>query len=206
MFRRLRQFVESIMFAGMTPGAPAPQSQRLRWLGPLRRPVERLVSGGATPLDPLYLTNRTIGQRIRAALAIAVPCMIVLSLTGLAVGNYFVKKNPPAKPELSPAELAAKMLPNLDDVRIDTNRDVDIMEVHIDRTSGTALTGTVKNNTAHQIETADIVFDLTDSAGSQLGGVKQRLENLAPQTRTNFRLPIEQNTARFALVREVKTR
>jgi hypothetical protein len=134
---------------------------------------------------------------------------VAAGLIALGLNSYFVKKIPEPKYDLSVAEraaAAAKMLPDIDHIKVDTNRDVDVMEVHIDSTGGTALMGTVKNNTAHEIRTADIVFDLTDSAGSQLGGVSQRLENLAPQTRVNFRLPIEQNNAKFALVREVKTR
>jgi hypothetical protein len=98
------------------------------------------------------------------------------------------------------------MLPNMDQVKLDTNRDVDIMEVHVDSTKGTAVMGTVMNNTTHAIHSAEIVFDLTDSTGTQLGGVSQRLENLAPKIRQDFRLPIVQSTASFVLVREVKTR
>jgi hypothetical protein len=208
MARRFREVIESIVFAGMKPGAPAPQSQRMRWLGPLRRPVERLLSGGPAPSDPLYLTNRTIGQRVRFAVVIGTPCVIVASLMILALSRYFVKKTP--EPNLDPslatvAALAAKTLPDMDHVKIDTNRDVDVMELHIDRTKGIVLTGTVMNKTAHEIHAADIVFDLTDSTGSQLGGVSQRFEDLAPQIRQDFRLTIEQSTARFALVREVRT-
>jgi hypothetical protein len=94
----------------------------------------------------------------------------------------------------------------MDHIKLDTNRDVDVMEVHVDHSKGTVLTGTVMNNTTHQIESAEIVFDLTDSTGSQLGGVSQRLENLSPKIRQNFRLPIEQSTAISVVVREVKTR
>jgi hypothetical protein len=209
MFRRLRGVIESIVFAGMKPGGPAVQTQRLRWLGPFRQPVERLLSGGSAPLDPLYLTNRTFVQKARVPLLVGVPCFVAAGLIALGLNSYFVKKAPTPKYDLSLAEraaAAAKMLPDIDHIKVDTNRDVDVMEVHIDSTGGTALLGTVKNNTAHEIRAADIVFDLTDSKGSQLGGVSQRLENLAPQTRVNFRLPIEQNNAKFALVREVRTR
>lgn len=208
MFRRLRQIFESIAYAGMKPASAAAPARRLGWLGPLRGPAERLLSGGSTPLDPLYLTNRTFAQRARAWLVIGIPCLIVVGLVALATSSYFVKKTAMPNLDLSPAELAAaaaKMLPDIDHIKVNTNRDVDVMEVRIDRGAGTSLMGTVKNNTAHEIRTADIVFDLTDSSGSQLGGVRQRLENLAPLTRVNFRLPIEQNNASYALVREVKT-
>jgi hypothetical protein len=206
MASRLREFVESIVFAGMKPGAQAAQSPRLRWLGPLRKPIERLLSGGPAPTDPLYLTNRTIWQRARVVVVIGTPCLIVAVLMVLALTNYFVKKTVIPKLDLSPAEIAAKMLPNMDNIVLDTNRDVAVIEVHVDHTKGTALAGTVMNNTGHQIHTAEIVFDLTDETGTQLGGVSQRLENLPPRIHQEFRLPIEQSTARYALVREVKTR
>lgn len=190
----------------MKPGSPVAQPHATRWLGPLRRSIERFLSGGPAPSDPLYLSRRTIGQRIRFALAIGIPGVIVAGLMGLALTNHFAKKTVMPRLDLSPAEIAAKMLPNMDYVKIDTNRDVDIMEVHVDRTQGTAVMGTVMNKTAHEIHSAEIVFDLTDATGSQLGGVSQKIEDLPPQVRQGFRLPIEQSTASFVLVREVKTR
>jgi hypothetical protein len=108
--------------------------------------------------------------------------------------------------DMTPGELAAKMLPNMDHVKLDTNRDVDVLEVHIDRSKGMALTGTVVNNTSRQIPNAEIIFDLTDASGSQLGGVSQRMENLVPQVRQSFRLPIQTSGANYVLVREVRTR
>jgi hypothetical protein len=131
--------------------------------------------------------------------------LIVAGLIALALSNYFVKKTVMPRLDLSPAEIAAKMLPNLDHVNLDTNRDVDVLEVHVDHTKGTVLAGTVMNNTGHQIHTAEIVFDLTDETGTQLGGVSQRLENLPPRIHQDFRLPIEQSNASYALVREVRT-
>ena len=123
----------------------------------------------------------------------------------LVLNNQVAKKTPVARPEPTPAEIAAKMLPNMAEVKVETNRDLDIVEVHVDRSQGVAVVGTVLNNTTHAISTAEIVFDLTDSVGSQLGGVSQKLENLRPQIRQSFRMPIEQQEARFALVREVRT-
>jgi hypothetical protein len=206
MGKRIRGFFESIVFAGMKPGGSAVQTQRMRWLGPLRTPVERLLSGGPAPSDPLYLTNRTIGQKLKPVIVLGVPCLIVGSLMVLVLTNQVAKKTPLAKPDPTPAETAAKMLPNMAEIKVETNRDLEIIEVHVDRSQGIALVGTVMNNTTHAIPTAEIVFDLTDSNGSQLGGVSQKIENLAPQIRQSFRLPLELPEARFALVREVRTR
>jgi len=204
MAKNLRQVVESIVFAGMkpssSPAAPAP-----RKAGRLRAWFDRLLAGGAAPSDPLYLSRRTPGQRIRRAAVIAVPCLIAAVPIALALTNYFQKKTVIPKLDLSPAEVAAKMLPNMDNVKLDTNRDVDILEIHIDRSKGVALMGRIRNNTNHPIPTGEIIFDLTDSTGSQLGGVIQRIENLPPQVQQTFRLPIEQETASFVLVREVHT-
>ena len=60
--------------------------------------------------------------------------------------------------------------------------------------------------TGHPLETAEIVFDLSDAFGSHLGGVTQRLENLEPQKRQQFRMAIDQKDARFAIVSEVRTK
>ena len=206
MARGIRELIESIIFAGMRPGAPVAHPHPMRWLRPLRRPIERFLSGGAAPSDPLYLSRRTAGQRIRFALLIGTPGVIVAGLMALALSNHFVKKTVMPRLDLPPAEVTAKMLPNMDRVKFDTNRDMDVMEVRVDRTKGTLVMGTVMNNTAHQLHSAEIVFDLTDRAGSQLGGVSQKIENLPPQIRKALRLPIEQRTASFVLVREVKTR
>ncbi len=205
MARSVRDIIESIVFAGMKPGTPASQPQRKGRFGALRARIDRWLAGGAAPSDPLYLSRRTVGQRLRRVAVVAAPCLVVAGLISLGLTRYFVKKTPMPKLDMSPAEIAAKMLPNMDSVKLNTNRDVDVVEVHVDHSKGTALMGTVMNNTTHPIEMTEIVFDLTDSTGSQLGGVSQRMENLAPQVRQNFRLPIEQTSANFVLVREVRT-
>jgi hypothetical protein len=189
----------------MKSGAPSAQVQRKGWLGPLRARLDRFLAGGPAPTDPLYLSRRTIGQRARTAAALGIPCLFVAGGITWALTNHFTKKVPVPKMDMSPGELAAKMLPNMGNVKLDTNRDVDVMEVHIDHSKGIAVMGTVMNNTTRQIASAEIIFDLTDATGSQLGGVSQRIENLPPQIRHIFRLPIEQSNARFVLVREVRT-
>ncbi|HLK65320.1 MAG TPA: FxLYD domain-containing protein [Bryobacteraceae bacterium] len=206
MARSLREVLESIVFAGMKPGTPA-QTQR-KPVGGLRARLERFLAGGPAPSDPLYLSRRTPAQRILRASVIGVPCLLVAGAIGFALTNHFAKKASD-KLDLTPAEVAAKaakMLPKMDQIKLDTNRDVDIMEVHIDRSKGIALMATVMNNTTHPIPTAEIVFDLTDASGSQLGGVSQKLENLPPRERQTFRLPIEQENASLVIVREVRTR
>ena len=172
--------IESVVFAGMKPGAPSP--------------------------DPLYLTNRTIWQRVKLGLLFGLPCIFLFYVMALALDGYFVKPTPIPKMDPAPAELAAKTLPNLDHVKVESNRDIDILEVHIDRADGTVLAGTVVNMTGRPLETAEIVFDLSDGFGAHLGGVTERLENLEPQKPHRFRMAIDHKDARFAMVSEVRTK
>ena len=105
-----RRVIESIVFAGMKPGAPATPAQSRGWLGPWRARFDRLLAGGAAPSDPLYLTRRTLGQRMKFAAVTGIPCLIVAGLMTLALTNYFVKKTATPKFDMSPGERAAKML------------------------------------------------------------------------------------------------
>ena len=179
MARGIRKAIDSIVFAGMKPGTPAPSA--------------------------LYLSSRTLWQKIRIAILFGVPGLVVACVMVLALSNHFAKKPSLPPPPPTPGETVAKLLPNLDNVRIDIDRDVEVTELRIDRSGATALMGTVQNNTTHQIHSAEIVFDLTDGSGSQLGGVSQKLDDVAPKARVNFRLPIEQKNARLVLIREIHT-
>src|SRR5450756_419146 len=75
--KRIREFLESIVFAGMKPGGKTAPNRQLKWLGPLGGPVERLFSGGPAPSDPLYLTNRTQAQKLKFWSLIAIPCVVL---------------------------------------------------------------------------------------------------------------------------------
>jgi hypothetical protein len=88
---------------------------------------------------------------------------------------------------------------------IEVNKDVQVLEAHVELEGGSKLTGTARNNTDHLIHTAEIVFNLTDQSGSQVGAVSAQVENLAPNATVRFQVPIEQTNAAFALVREVRT-
>src|SRR5450759_5993708 len=109
--KRIREFLESIVFAGMKPGGQTAPKRQLTWLGPLRGPVERLLSGGPAPSDPLYLTNRTQAQKLKFWSLIAIPCVV------LALGVIVLSRslNPPAPKPVNPltaAEIPANLLPN----------------------------------------------------------------------------------------------
>jgi len=201
--KRLREFFESIVFAGMKPGARPGQTQEMKWLGPLRGPVERLLSGSA-PSDPLYLTNRSVGGRIKSWSLVVIPCLFIVGLVALTLSKDY--SGPPApQKEPSAEEAAKKILPDIArDIKIDSNKDVEVVQVHVDR-SAMKVAGTVRNNTAHAIAVTDVVFNLADTSGSQIGAVSGHIENLPPKTTKDFEFPIKQRDATFVLVRELST-
>jgi hypothetical protein len=206
MLKRLRRLIDSVVFAGLKPDAPREQAKRLRWLGPLRGLLERVLLRPA-PSDPLYLSNRTFDQKVKLALAIAVPCLIVVGVTALGLSHFFHASEHGPAAEPSGAELAAKLLPNVDKIAsIEVNKDVQVLEAHVEHEGGAKVIGTAKNNTDRLIHTAEIILNLTDQTGSVLGAVSASVDNLAPNATVNFQVPIAQTDAAFALVREVRTR
>ena len=176
----------------------------MKWLGPLSGPIERLLSGGPAPSDPLYLTNRTTGQKIKIAVAVGIPCMVLAWVVYGMLTNSFDFGEPPPAHEASASEVAAKLLPHLDpNMRIEIDKDVEVTEVRVEHGAQMSLVGSMKNTTNHEIHLAEAVFDLTDSGGSQLGGVSAKIENFKAGSTASFRVPIQQTEASFALVREI---
>jgi hypothetical protein len=202
--KRLRAFFESIVFADLKPGARPGQTQGMKWLGPLKGPIDRFLSGGG-PKDPLYLTNRSTSQKVKAWVVVAVPCLLLMGVVALALSrSYFDPPDAPLQKEMTPEELSRKILPNLGkDIRIETNRDVEVVEVHVEHTTPLKLTGSLRNNSARNIAAVDVVFNLTDISGSQVGAVNGHVENLAPKAVKAFQFPIQQPNAAVVLVREV---
>jgi len=128
MKKRIQQFLESVLFAGLKPGRQSAPKQEP---GPVRSYVDRFLSGGQ-PTDPLYLTNRTPGQKLKSWSLIAIPCLM------LAVGISVVLSNlidpPPATPLKPPtsAEITAKLLPNLNqDFKLKPPSDVQVIEIRV---------------------------------------------------------------------------
>jgi hypothetical protein len=116
---------------------------------------------------------------------------------------------PEAKPvkELTAKEIASKLLPNMDkDFKLATNLDVQVIEVAVQRSGPPRLAGVVHNNTSHEISHVELVLDLTDSAGSQVGGVSGTIEKVPAKANKEFQFPIKQKDAAFALVREIVSR
>jgi len=197
---RLRQLFESVVYAGMKPQAPggAPANPVSGW----RQQFDRWLNGPA-PTDPLYLSNRTTWQRVRVAVVVVAPVLLLLAVLALALGGAFKGTDAPKPKELTVAEKAARILPDLNKpIRLPANRDLEVEDVHIERGSPTRLAGLIKNNTGRMIAAAELSFDLTDNRGSRLGAVSTRVEKLPPHSTTSFRFPIAQDTAELVLVRE----
>lgn len=198
--KRIREFFESIAFAGMKPGGKTAANRQLKWLGPLGGPVERLLSGGPAPSDPLYLTNRTLTQKLKSWSLVAIPCLI------LAAGGWYALRtlNPPEAqpaPEPTAAAIAASTLPNLaKDIQLAPSTDVQVIEIKVE---GSRLVGKVRNTTAREIAVTELVIDLINPAQSQIGAVNGIVEKIPAMGTKEFQIPIKQRNAAFALVREV---
>jgi hypothetical protein len=198
---RLRRFIQSIVYAGLKDHEPASRASDEagpnRWL----RPFEQFLNGPGSA-DPLYLTNRTVGQRIRLGLLIGIPPLLVL---GMAVGVivHFNRSVTPAPPkQMSNAEIAAKLLPNLADVSMYSNKDIDVMDVKVQQSR--LVTGTLKNNSSHSIDGVEVIFDLANAMGSRRGAVSCKIAHLDAKGLANFEAAIAQKDAVYAIVREIR--
>ena len=187
----------------MKPGKPKAQSKRLRLLGPLRGPVERLISGGGRQ-DPLYLSNRTFGQRFLGWVRVGVPLFVVVVVVVFGFRRYRRVDKPPEV--LSPAEVAAKMLPELNKpIHLDSNTDIEVVEVYVDHIAGDRLVGKFRNTTSHEIQAGEVDFTLTGFNGTQVGSVNVKVSKLAAGATVPFAQPITEKAATVALVRDVRT-
>src|ERR1051326_7068019 len=130
--KRLRELFESIAFVGLKPSGQKTSEKSLKWLGPLARPIDRFLSGAA-PNDPLYLTNRTFGQKLKSWSIIAIPCLILAVGVGVTLSNILNPPEAKQAAELTAKEISAKLLPNLDpNLKLDVNSDLEAVEVKVE--------------------------------------------------------------------------
>jgi hypothetical protein len=201
MANRVKDFIESIIYAGMKPAgrssedAPAAQPGWFaRWLN------------GPAQSDPLYLTNQTFGQKVRRMLILLSPVVVVIA-GGILAMVLFAPKTTKVRKPLTAAEVRAKVLPEFNQpIKLDSNPDLEVTEVHFEHAGGNIMVGNLHNKSTHRIIQAIIVFELADPSNSELGGVTVTETDLAPGTTRTFKKPIEQSNAMYALVREVETR
>jgi hypothetical protein len=212
MLKRIKEVFESIAYAGLRPSAGKPlasaEARKSGKFAPVRQRIEKFLNGGSSS-DPLYLSNRTFMQRARGWLLIGGLPAILLAGLGLVLLGVFDKSKPVAPPPvgMSDAEVARKMLPDLNrDLHVDSQHDVDIQDVHVIHAGPAKLAGLALNNTDRAFAKVEIVFELTDKNGSRQGAVRTELLNLGAKSSVPFQFAIEQQTASFAIVREVHAR
>lgn len=194
----LRKFFESLVYAGLKPSggkAAAPPKAQGFW--------DRLLAG-PSPADPLYLSNRTWKQKLRTALLVAVPVLVVVGAATYAM------LRPPTLPEkrpesLTPAEIAARTPILPENFTVQQNTDLQVVEVGIVRENGAqTISGTLKNNSRRRWAGADLSFDLADQEGSQVGGASTHVGTIEPRATVPFRFSIPHKNAAFVLVREIR--
>lgn len=202
ILKRLRTLFEKVAFAGLkptVPGASAPKKPPTR----LHALFDRLLSG-STESDPLYLTNRTLAQKLKVWLVIGIPAALLIAGLAVVMLGLVHTPAPPPSPEATPAQIAQKLLPDLNkNLDIPTDRTLEISEVHIEHNGSTKMVGTVRNTTSTPVAGADMVFDLTDLIGSRMGAVSAHVGNVPANGSVQFAVPIAQEKAAFAIVREV---
>jgi hypothetical protein len=209
MFKRIKQFFESLAYAGLKPSGGKPGgaagAKPSGLLAPIHERLNKFLNKGGSS-DPLYLSNRTFMQKAGIWLTIGVPSFVLLVGLGLVLSGYFNQDSPVSPPPvgLSNAEIAQKMLPDLNkNLHIASQHDLEVQDVHIIRAGSVTLAGLALNNTDHALKKVELVFELTDRNGSRQGAVTTVLTNLAARSTVPFRFAIEQQAAAFALVREI---
>lgn len=216
MLKRLMQFFENIAYTGLKPqggrtgqqsgAAPAATpGMKSRGFAAIREWVDSKLNA-AGHVDPLYLSNRSSGQRAKVWLVLSLPVLLVAGGVGLVLAGVFNHDSGVAPPPdgLTNEQIAAKMLPDLKkDMHIESQHDLDVEDVHVVDGKPNHLVGIAKNNSDHVIAKAEMIFDLTDRIGSRQGAVSAEVKNIPPRSSTPFQIPLEQAHVTFALVREV---
>jgi hypothetical protein len=177
----------------------------------LAKRLEGLFTGGRAQ-DALYVTNRSVGQKVRFYLLIGTPVLAIAVFISLVMMGYFDTK-PKAERAVTPkeptGEVTAKVLPHVEKdlaVSNEYSRDIEVLEAAVSRGGDRTVSGKIRNTTDHAISVAELIFDITDDEGSQLGGVSVRVENVPPHAIVPFKSVLQQQNARSALVREVHSR
>jgi hypothetical protein len=210
VMKRLREKIESIVFAGLSPSGQKPQVSAApvadtAW-GRLRARIDGWISGGPAPTDPLYLSNRTTSQKMKSWSVVAVPLLILIGGVGLTLSKFLSPPESQPARELTTDEVASKMLPSLKDIKIEQTHDIEVVEVRIEKGAVIRMAGTVRNRTNHPVSSADITCDLTDAGGSQVGAVTAHVEAIPAAGTKDFSMPVTQTQAAFVLVREILTK
>jgi hypothetical protein len=197
MPKRLRSIIDSILYAGLRPAGSRAETKPQ----PPRGFLDRWLSG-SKPADPLYLTNRTVAQKVRLALTILIPVALAGLFIAVALSHRFTVATKPAA-EPGRAEASKKLDALLQDIKVESRNDVVVEEVQVRRGSPSLVSGFVRNNTDHVVRSAELVFDLADMNETQLGSASTTVKDLAPKSTANFEFPVAVREAVMATVREV---
>jgi hypothetical protein len=173
-------------------------------LGRLGRFWDRVLSG-PMPTDPLYVSNRTLTQKLVRAGAVGVPLAIVL---GAVVYTLF-SPAPTAEvrySEPTAAEVAARNPIVPKDFKVDQGGDLQLVEVGVDRSAlPHHVTGLVRNISNLRLGGAELQFDLTDQQGSHVGSATALVDEIAPHGTVRFATAIPQKNVASVLVREMRS-
>ena len=203
MANPIRRFFESLAYAGLKPsGGVSLEPKPPRRFGALRERIELFLNGGR-PSDPLYLTNRTWKQKMRAPLLVGIPLLLMFGALSLIFTNVFAPKAPPPK-QLTPAEMMASLLPDLEKkVNIKEYTDAEIVELRVVRDGAPRVVGTVRNKTDHVVS-MDLDVEVADSKGSRVATVTERVDATRPNGDTHFEFAAGDPDATYALVRKIR--
>lgn len=171
-----------------------PQLDRLRrLLDHLRARFERFISGEA-PSDPLYLTNRTWQQKLKIGVLAALPVILLIALVMIGVTGVFrFHRADSYQPPLTAAQ-PLKLTP----------ADLEVVSIRIAREANApVVTGTIRNNTNHKVDSAGITYYLTDKGGAMLSTDTIDVPNVPAHSSVAFSAPLGKANAEYVLVRDV---
>jgi hypothetical protein len=206
MLNRIRRFLESLAYAGLKPSGGVPsESLPTRKSGGLRDRIELFLNGGK-PSDPFYLSNRTWKQKMRVPLLIGIPMTLMFVALALIFTNVFSPKAAPPPKPLTPTEMMANLLPDLQNtVHINAYTDAEITALRVVRDEGPPrVVGAVKNKTDHAI-TVELDLDLADAKGSRVSSATERVSAAAPNASTQFEFPAGNPDTMYAIVRKIRS-
>jgi hypothetical protein len=181
-----------------------PQLDRLRQgFDRLRARIEQFIAG-PPPDDPLYLTNRSLKQRLKLAALIGLPVVLLAALVMIGVLDLFrIHAVDPF--ERPPTEAAPPVAPQkrLPEPKL-TVADLEVVNIRIAKDAHPPMvTGVVRNNTNEKVDSAEVSYYLADNQGSLVGTDTTDVQNLAPHSSVTFRMTLKVARAEYVIVRDV---
>ena len=138
-----------------------------------------------------------MGHKVRSWMLIGIPLLVLIA----AIGATLALLEPPeVKPEkqLTAKEVASKLLPNMDkEIKLASNPDIQVVEVSVHQEGSPRLVGIIHNSSAREVAEVQLVLDLTDTMGSQVGGVNGTVSNVPANGNKSFTIPIKQKDRRL---------